>query len=188
LILHPAAQAGVLSAIFFLIVTIEAMLQISRKTQGLFEDPISLVGRYSWLYLFPVVFFIIGLTLEVFDSAVRSVQLLTAFSYTPQPADRFITYTPLAHTAVTLLWHALSHAQVVGLASTASTFILAVIKILVAGLFVPHSLVVTRNEGLSLNSTFNGTFKLKNMQYVDNPFQQLSSQVSFCYVWNQPNT
>jgi hypothetical protein len=144
----------------------------------LFEVPTSLVGRYSWVYLSPLIVFALGLALEAFDSAVRAVQLLTAFAHTPQPADRFITYTPLGHTAITLLWHVISHGQWMSIASTASTFIVAVIKVVIAGLFVPRSVSIVRDQKVALNSSFDGAFRIKHASYVDDPFGAKASRVS----------
>jgi hypothetical protein len=190
--LHPAAQAGIITILLSMIVALETLYQVSHARSGLFNDPSSLIGRYSWLYSLPIILFVIGIVLEVFDSAIRAVELLTAFSHTPQPADRFITYTPLAHTAATLIWHSMGHRQLISLLSTLSTFLLAAIKIVVAGLFVPLPTTTISHLSLSTVSSFNGDFHF-NPSYIDTTNGFFTSSVSCSFprrrwVPSRPNS
>jgi hypothetical protein len=56
-----------------------------------------------------------------------------------------------------------------------ATFIMAFIKILVAGLFVPQTMTAVTHESMQVNSSFDGSLPLVNPSYVDNYYSSLTS-------------
>jgi hypothetical protein len=155
--LAPFPCGALLALIFGFTVTIEALYRLSKARDGLFDEPKPGLERFLWASVFPALVFTFGIAIQTFDSAVRAVELLTAFGQDSQPASRFVTYNPLCHTTITVVWHALCHGQSVAMLSAASVVLLPLLKIVVAGLFANG--LVTYSGHVSVNpiSTFNTT-------------------------------
>jgi hypothetical protein len=163
---------ALLALIFGFAVTTEALYQLSKARDGLFDELKPGLERFLWASVFPAFVFAFGIAIQTFDSAVRAVELLTAFSQDPQPASRFVTYNPLCHTTVTVVWHTLlhCHGQSVAMLSAASVFLLPLLKIGVAGLFVDSTTLPSDHISVHPTSGFNTTLNAgqSNVKWIYN--------------------
>lgn len=175
--LRPLPHTVLLGFLFALIVTVEVLYQLSAAKDGLFENPGPGFLRFIWISFFPFLLFALGIAIQAFDGAVRAVELLTAFHGDPQPASRFITYNPLCHTTVTVVWHALRHRQLLSILSASPVVFLPLLKIVVAGLFSTVSVTTVTSIPTPPTSTFDTSFRINNTDGAFYRQQQIADNI-----------
>ncbi|KII84887.1 hypothetical protein PLICRDRAFT_345163 [Plicaturopsis crispa FD-325 SS-3] len=155
-LVHPVAVFVLLSLVLLTVIALELLLRFSNKNNG-FASVSNTLGTYSWSYIAPAYLFLLGLLLQAYTFAVRTLEPYVGMHREPQTARRSVTYTPLNRTTVGLLGHAIKHRSVVGLACASSMLIIPFLKIVVAGLFVTSFEPTVVNTQVLSTGTFNGS-------------------------------
>lgn len=116
--LYPVPHTVLLGYLLALLVTVEVLYQRSAANRGLFDSPERSLLRFIWISFFPFLLFALGVAVQAFDGAVHAVEVLSSFHGSSlEPASRFITYNPLCHTTLTVVWHAICHRQLLAVLS-----------------------------------------------------------------------
>ncbi|TFY54543.1 hypothetical protein EVJ58_g8802 [Rhodofomes roseus] len=152
-ILYPVARVTLAVLVLVIIAVLELLVQLSSRHTGLVNYDGQWVQRYAWSYAGPVVLFLVGLGIEVFDAGVRAIHPFVLLHRASHPGNR-LTYDPLHQSITTLPFHALRHRQPMVLVSTLAVLLLLVAKIAVAGLFTIGQVTRVTNVQVNLNTTF----------------------------------
>ncbi|KAH9914288.1 uncharacterized protein B0H18DRAFT_138450 [Fomitopsis serialis] len=152
-VLYPVAKLALAVIVLALIAVLELLVQLSSKRSGLVDFNGHRAQRYAWSYAGPVILFLVGLGIEIFDSAVRAMHPFVLLRRAPQSGNR-LTYDPLHQSVITLPFHALRHRQPMVLISTLAVLLLLVAKIAVAGLFTIDQVTRVTSVQVGLNTTF----------------------------------